>query len=75
MIAREFEVKELREIKYFFAMEVARKNKSISIFQRKYTLDLLEKIGMLGCKLSKTPIEFGNKEKMFEGDLVDKGSY
>ncbi|XP_062100605.1 uncharacterized mitochondrial protein AtMg00810-like [Humulus lupulus] len=56
-------------------MEFARTKKSISVSQRKYTLDLLKETGMLGSKPSKTPIEFGNKIKMFEGDSVDKGRY
>ncbi|XP_062089616.1 uncharacterized mitochondrial protein AtMg00810-like [Humulus lupulus] len=30
---------------------------------------------MLGCKPSITPIELGDKTKMFEGDPVDKGRY
>ena len=75
MMAKEFEVKDLGTLKYFLGMEIARSKKGISVSQRKYTLDLLEETGMLGCKPSKTPIELGNKEKMFEGDPVDKGSY
>ncbi|XP_073130872.1 secreted RxLR effector protein 161-like [Henckelia pumila] len=30
---------------------------------------------MLGCKPSKTPIALGHKDKLFEGEPVDKGSY
>lgn len=29
----------------------------ISVSERKYTLDLLQEIGMLGCKAANTPIE------------------
>lgn len=76
MIAKEFEVKDLGALKYFLGMEkIARSKKGISVSQRKYTLDLLEETGMLGCKPSKNPIEIGNKEKMLEGELIDKGNY
>ncbi|KAL5787126.1 hypothetical protein ACOSP7_004075 [Xanthoceras sorbifolium] len=75
MMAKEFEVKDLGALRYFLGMEVARSKKGISVSQRKYTIDLLEETGMLGCKPSKTPIELGNKEKMFEGDPIDKENY
>lgn len=67
MMAREFEVKDLGLLKYFLGMEIARSKRGISVSQRIYTLDLLEETGMLGCKPSKTPIELGNKKRMFEG--------
>ncbi|XP_062089671.1 uncharacterized protein LOC133796207 [Humulus lupulus] len=75
MMAKEFEVKDLGALKYFLGMEFARSKKGISVSQRKYTLDLLKETEMLGRKPSKTPIELGNRTKMFEGDLVDKGRY
>ena len=75
LMAMEFEVKDLRTLKSFLGMEVARSKKGISISQRKYTLDLLEETGMLDCKPIKTPIEQGGKTKLIEGDMVDKGRY
>ena len=42
-------------------MEVAKSRKGISISKRKYVLDLLIEIGMLGCKLSDTPIKARNR--------------
>ena len=56
-MAMEFEVKDLRTLKYFLGMEVPRSKKGISISQRKFTLDLLEETGMLGYKPIETPIE------------------
>ena len=74
-MAMEFEVKDLRTLKYFLGMEVPRSKKGISISQRKYTLDLLEETGMLGYKPIETPIEQEDKAKLIKGDTVDKGRY
>ena len=38
-------------------MEFARSKKGIFISERKYILDLLSEMGLLGCKVVKTPIE------------------
>ncbi|XP_024018583.1 uncharacterized protein LOC112090760 [Morus notabilis] len=66
ILATEFEVKDLGQMRYFLGMEVARSNKGISVSQRKYVLDLLTETGILGCKPSDTPIEAGKK-------IVDDG--
>ncbi|KAA0037298.1 putative mitochondrial protein [Cucumis melo var. makuwa] len=42
-------------------MEIARCREGNSVSQRKYTLDLLAKTGMLGCRPVDTPIEFNVK--------------
>ena len=75
MMAKKFEVKDLRTLIYFLGMKIARSKKGISVSQKKYTLDLLEEIGMLGCKLSKTPVKLGNKGKILERSPVDKRQY
>lgn len=49
-IKEEFETKELRELKYFLEMKVAR------ISQRKYILDLLKETDKIGCKPMTTPL-------------------
>ncbi|KAK8945162.1 hypothetical protein KSP39_PZI008022 [Platanthera zijinensis] len=56
-LAREFEVKDLGKLKYFLGIEVARSKQGIFLSQQKYTLDLLEKMGMSGCRPADTPIE------------------
>ena len=40
VLATEFEVKDLGQMRYFLGMEVAKSRKGISISQRKYVLDL-----------------------------------
>ena len=53
---KEFEIKDLGNLRYFLGIEVARSSKRIFISQRKYVLDLLKEIGMLGCKVVETPL-------------------
>ena len=57
VLATKFEVKDLGQMRYFLGMEVARSRKGISISHRKYVLDLLTEITMLGCKPSDTLIK------------------
>ncbi|RVW86427.1 Retrovirus-related Pol polyprotein from transposon TNT 1-94 [Vitis vinifera] len=75
LMAMEFEIKDLRTMKYFLGMEVARSKKGISISQKKYPMDLLDETGMLSCKPIETPIEQGGKGKSFDEESVDKGRY
>ena len=76
VLAQKFEIKDLGQLKYFLGMEIARSHKGISISQRKYTLDLLKEIGMLGCKPADTPMEPTSKIQMEEEELLtDKSRY
>ena len=57
ILAREFDIKDLGLLRYFSGMEIVRCKKWILVSQRKYSLDLLKEISMIGCKLAETPIE------------------
>ncbi|RVW45713.1 Retrovirus-related Pol polyprotein from transposon RE1 [Vitis vinifera] len=75
-LSEEFEVKDLGNLKYFLGMEVARSRKGIVVSQRKYILNLLKEISMLGCKPIDTPMDSQKKlgiEK--ESTQVDRGRY
>ncbi|XP_038994318.1 uncharacterized mitochondrial protein AtMg00810-like [Hibiscus syriacus] len=61
LLAKEFETKDLGNLRYFLGMEVARSREGIVINQRKYIIDLLSEIGMTNCKLSETPMEVNLK--------------
>ena len=63
-------------MKYFLGMEVARSKEGIVVSQRKYTLDLLSEVGMLGSKPTNIPIHFNHKTDMStKGKKVDKRRY
>ena len=75
-LSNEFEIKDLRSLKYFLVIEVACSKGGIFISQQRYILDLLREIGMLGCKPAETPIEQNNKlGGKIEDDMVDRGLY
>ncbi|KAL4354973.1 hypothetical protein GQ457_06G008980 [Hibiscus cannabinus] len=72
----EFETKDLGSLRYFLGMKVARSNEGIVINQRKYILDMISEIGMLGCKPTDTPMDVGLKfEKNGTSTPVNKESY
>ena len=71
-LSREFEIKDLGELRYFLGMEIARSRKGITVSQRKYILDLLKDTGMSGCRPADTPIDPNQKlGKDSEGTPVD----
>jgi Reverse transcriptase (RNA-dependent DNA polymerase) len=72
---KEFEVKDLRQFKYFFEIEVARGVEGIVLSQRKYALDLLKETSMLGCKPAVAPINQKTKLGAEIGEPVDREWY
>lgn len=64
-LSKEFEIKDLGQLKYFLGIEVARSKKGISLSQRKYVLYLLIELGMLDRKPTKTPIEMNHGLDIF----------
>ncbi|RVX10055.1 Retrovirus-related Pol polyprotein from transposon RE1 [Vitis vinifera] len=73
---KEFEIKDLGNLKYFLGMEIARSKKGIAVSQRKYVLNLLNETGMLGCKPAETPMDTTVKLEESDGSApVDKGRY
>ena len=56
-ISSAIQTKDLGKLKYFLRMEIAQSNSGVVMSQRKYVLDILEKTGMLDCKLVDTPMD------------------
>lgn len=42
VLARDFEIKDLGQLRYFLGIEIARSKRGIVVSQRKYILDLLK---------------------------------
>ncbi|KAG8488956.1 hypothetical protein CXB51_016958 [Gossypium anomalum] len=75
-LSLEFQLKNLGNLRYFLGMEIARSKAGISISQRKYVLDLLSEVGLLGCKPAETLMEPNLKlgtDK--DGEEIDRGRY
>ena len=73
-LTAEFEIKDLGALKYFLGIELACSKHGIFICQRKYVLDLLKVIGMLGSKACDTSMEQNQKHSAdSSGELVDRG--
>ena len=52
-----FVIKNMGKPRYFLGIEFAYGKQKMTLSHRKYVLDLLQKIGLLGCKPESTPID------------------
>ncbi|RVX10421.1 Retrovirus-related Pol polyprotein from transposon TNT 1-94 [Vitis vinifera] len=76
LLAREFEIKDLGQLRYFLGMEVGRTKEGILVTQRKHVLDLLQETGMLGCKPVDMPMDpIGKIDKDNDSHPTDKDRY
>ena len=75
-LAKEFEINDLGLLRYFLGMKVACSKTDTVVTKRKYALNLLKEVGMLGCKPTEVPIDLNHKIGLTEvGKSVDKESY
>uniref|UniRef100_A0A8R7PAF0 Reverse transcriptase Ty1/copia-type domain-containing protein n=1 Tax=Triticum urartu TaxID=4572 RepID=A0A8R7PAF0_TRIUA len=74
-LAKEFEVKDLGQLRYFLGIEVSRSKKGIYLCQRKYVLDLLLETGLSKCRPAPTPIEQNHRLVSEAGSPVDRERY
>ena len=75
MLDDKFKLKDLGDLKYFVGLEVARSDKGIALCQRKYTLELLNDAGLLGCKCAKTLMEHNLRLSKFKGEKLKDPSH
>lgn len=69
-LSKAFDIKDLGRLKYFLSIEVARSHWGISLCRMKYTLDLLQDIGMLASKPTSTSMDPNLKLTAESGELL-----
>jgi len=66
-----FHMKDLGTLKYFLGIEVARNLEGIFLCQRKYALDILSEVGLLGAKPASIPVEQHHRLALANGRFLD----
>ncbi|GKB99661.1 retrovirus-related pol polyprotein from transposon TNT 1-94 [Tanacetum coccineum] len=64
-------MKDLGSLKYFLGVEVAHAQDGILLCQRKYALDIISEVGLLGAKPTKIPIEQNHMLGLAKGRLFE----
>jgi hypothetical protein len=71
-----FAIKDLGPLHYFLGIQVRRTKDGFFLHQKHYAEDVLERAGMLNCKLAATPVDTKAKISATDGDLLkDKTFY
>ena len=71
-----FKIKDLGAVKYFLGIEVARSKTGFYLCQRKYATNIVNEVGLLGCKPAGSPIDQNHKLVKADGALLaDPGTY
>ncbi|KAK2976864.1 hypothetical protein RJ640_009315 [Escallonia rubra] len=66
-----FHMKDLGALKYFLRVEVTRGPEGIFLCQRKYSIDIISEVGLLGAKLASVPLEQNHWLALATGRLID----
>ena len=73
MMANEFEMSMIRELRYFLGLQIKQLKNGIFVSQGKYIKDMLKKFGMSDSKAINTPI--GTNDNLYSdasGNMVDQ---
>ena len=69
-LQEQFHTKELGKLLYFLVIEVARSKERISLSKRKYAVDILEEIGLMGANPVEIPMYSSVKLCVDQGELL-----
>ncbi|MCO5578474.1 hypothetical protein L7F22_032316 [Adiantum nelumboides] len=69
LLKKEFDMKDLRELRYFLGIEIIHTKEGIWLSQRQYALDMLSKYGMADCKPISMPLDQNVKLRADEGQV------
>ena len=64
-------MKDLGVLKYILGIEFAHSSKGIYLCQRKYALDIISEMGLLGAKPVSFPMEQNHNLAMIQGDFLN----
>nr|XP_020161140.2 uncharacterized mitochondrial protein AtMg00810-like [Aegilops tauschii subsp. strangulata] len=67
-LSGDFAVKDLGALHFFLGLEVSRSSVGLTLTQKKYSLDLLRRAGMLKCKPASTPMSATDRLSALDGD-------
>ncbi|MCO5610288.1 hypothetical protein L7F22_064524 [Adiantum nelumboides] len=69
LLCKQFDMKDLGELRYFLGIEMIRSEGGIWLSQKKYGLDMLMKYSMADCKSISTPLDQNLKLRIDEGEV------
>jgi hypothetical protein len=69
-LQNDFALKYLGSLHYFLGIEVTQARDGLQLSQKKYTNDLLQRVGMVSCKPMSTPLATSTKLSAHDGDLL-----
>jgi hypothetical protein len=61
---------DLRPLSHFLGIVVSRTNSGLHLSQKQYSLEIIQRAGMVDCHLAKNPIDSGSKLSASGGDLL-----
>ncbi|MCO5592908.1 hypothetical protein L7F22_046912 [Adiantum nelumboides] len=71
LLNKQFDMKDLGELRHFLGIDMIRNEGGIWLSQKKYGLDMLMKYGMANCKPISIPLDQNLKLRINDGEVLD----